>query len=297
PIDGGDVLLLAPPSADVIKAFKTSEDGSYVMFFAQQQASTDHFLYGSPTDVAEPMQFGPAMGARIPKFAVDPDGSHIAFIADGDLFAGQTDTGTVINLLDGFAGTAQSFQIVRGGEDILLNRGIVGSVLSTTDLFSIDGSTLRPLTSAFPDPQIFEQVIFDDSVVMRVDQDSINSLAQDPVIYRIAFDGSPGTILSRPGMDLSSFRPLFAASREAVVFEDAEERLWFVPFVDGAQTLVSGRSTVPREIRLGDKLFFRGWTDPSNPLVELYAVDIEGSTLFVDGFESGDTSRWDIAAP
>ncbi|MEM1182371.1 MAG: hypothetical protein AAGM22_28755 [Acidobacteriota bacterium] len=298
PIAGGDTLLLAPPGLQSVRALDASDDGSYVTFFAQESGSGDRFLYGSPTDVADPVQLGPSLGASAtPAFATDPDGSHVAFISGGDLFAVQTDTGTTLNLLEGLAGTAQSFQFVQGGDGIVLNRGAASFILSSTDLFSVDGSTVTPLTSGFPSAQVFEQIISDDSVVMRVDQNSINSAPQDPVIYRIAFDGTPGAILSEPGTNLTAGALLLSTDGEAVAFEDAANRLWFVPFTGGAQTLVSGSDTVEREIQLAGKLFFRGWTDPATPLVELYAVDVDGSTLFVDGFESGDVSRWDVAAP
>ncbi|MEO1085313.1 MAG: hypothetical protein AAFY88_13825, partial [Acidobacteriota bacterium] len=293
PVGGGDATLFSDPALEQIRSFAVSANGSYVIFTAIPAGDDDTTLFGTPTDIPTiveytlPFPVNPL--ASVFPILINDDATYAAYFIGDEVLSIDIETGITRNLTESIVGTVRDIQFVGGGNALLMARGPFET--RALDVLSADGSAVYPLTNLLPDPDITAYRSVGDSVVMIVDPDVGDPLSE-PIVYQASFPGPQRTPLSAPGQEVLDS---IEATEDLVLYR-AEDGLFAVPSGGGPRLLVRPPAAAFTDGEFGEQFFYTA-SEPGNPLVELYAVDVAGAFLFHDGFESGDTSRWSAAVP
>ncbi|MEM1182194.1 MAG: hypothetical protein AAGM22_27850 [Acidobacteriota bacterium] len=288
PVLGGDAIRLSNLPLTWIRSFGVSGDGSYAFFTSFQPGTDGLALFGTPTDQPNTVELFPPDPSipfsETPRTWINEDGSFVAYILDGELFSVETETGVLRNLTESVIGTPQDAEFVGDGDALLLARG--PNQTRSLDVFAADGSSITPLTNSFLDPEIGDYRVVGDTVSLIVDPEANNPLVGN-IAFQTSLSGQPRLTLSGP--DQNAFGAI-EATEDFVVFQ-ADDGLSAVPSGGGPRLHLRPRPAIFREGELTESLFYTA-TEPGNPLIELYVVEVASTFVFFDGFESGDTSRW-----
>ncbi|MEM1183126.1 MAG: hypothetical protein AAGM22_32585 [Acidobacteriota bacterium] len=150
---------------------------------------------------------------------------------------------------------------------------------------------MTPLTAAFPSASIFQSQLLGDRVTLRLLPDPHDGSVL--ILYSAPVDGSPGRLLSDPSLAVREF---FQDTEDSVAFETL--RGFHLSSIDeGVPFLLRPLPVlIGGEVLVRDRIFYSS-RETDSPLVELYTLDVDAVRLFIDGFETGDTSRWTATVP